>query len=109
TRREPTTVEISVTDGGQGIAVDFLPFVFESFRQAEAATTRRQGGLGLGLSIVKHLVEAHGGSVKAESAGEGLGATFVVRLPIVAGCATPAAAAALPLAARAAASPDLPL
>src|SRR5580765_7090405 len=76
-RREPTTVEISVTDGGQGITHDFLPFVFESFRQAEAATTRRQGGLGLGLSIVRHLVEAHGGSVKAESAGEGMGATFV--------------------------------
>jgi signal transduction histidine kinase/ActR/RegA family two-component response regulator len=103
-RREPTTVELSVTDGGQGISPDFLPFVFESFRQAEAATTRRQGGLGLGLSIVKHLVEAHGGSVKAESAGEGLGATFVVRLPIVAVCATPAEAAAATLAARAAES-----
>jgi signal transduction histidine kinase/ActR/RegA family two-component response regulator len=99
-RREPTTVEISVTDGGQGITNDFLPFVFESFRQAEAATTRRQGGLGLGLSIVRHLVEAHGGSVKAESAGEGLGATFVVRLPIVAMCATPAEAAAATQAAR---------
>ena len=93
-RREPTTVEISVTDGGQGITHDFLPFVFESFRQAEATTTRRQGGLGLGLSIVRHLVEAHGGSVKAESAGEGMGATFVVRLPIVAMCATPADTAA---------------
>ena len=78
-----------MTDGGQGIAHDFLPFVFESFRQADGSTTRRQGGLGLGLSIVKHLVEAHGGSVKAESAGEGRGATFVVRLPIVAMCATP--------------------
>jgi signal transduction histidine kinase/ActR/RegA family two-component response regulator len=108
-RREPTTVEISVTDGGQGISPDFLPFVFESFRQAEAATTRRQGGLGLGLSIVKHLVEAHGGSVKAESAGEGLGATFVVRLPIVAVCATPAEAAAATLSTRAIESPDGPV
>ena len=107
-RREPTTVEISVTDGGQGITHDFLPFVFESFRQAEAATTRRQGGLGLGLSIVRHLVEAHGGSVKAESAGEGLGATFVVRLPIVAMCATPAEAAKATLAARTEA-PDEPI
>jgi CheY-like chemotaxis protein len=108
-RREPMTVEISVTDGGQGIAVDFLPFVFESFRQAEAATTRRQGGLGLGLSIVKHLVEAHGGSVKAESAGEGQGATFVVRLPIVAMCATPAEAAAATVSARPIESPDEPI
>jgi signal transduction histidine kinase/ActR/RegA family two-component response regulator len=106
-RREPTTVEISVTDGGQGISQDFLPHVFESFRQAEGATTRRQGGLGLGLSIVKHLVEAHGGSVKAESAGEGLGAAFVVRLPIVAMCATPAEAAAAVQAARVD-SPDEP-
>src|SRR5262245_2454260 len=64
-RREPTTVEISVTDGGQGIAGDFLPFVFESFRQADAATTRRQGGLGLGLSIVKHLVGAPGSRLRA--------------------------------------------
>jgi CheY-like chemotaxis protein len=105
-RREPTTVEISVTDGGQGITHDFLPFVFESFRQAEAATTRRQGGLGLGLSIVRHLVEAHGGSVKAESAGEGLGATFVVRLPIVAMCATPAEAASAAQTARVEAPDD---
>jgi signal transduction histidine kinase/CheY-like chemotaxis protein len=108
-RREPTTVEMSVTDGGQGITNDFLPFVFESFRQAEAATTRRQGGLGLGLSIVRHLVEAHGGSVKAESPGEGLGATFVVRLPIVAMCATPAEAAAATLAARVELPPDGPI
>jgi CheY-like chemotaxis protein len=93
-RRAPTTVEIAVTDGGQGIARDFLPHVFESFRQAEGATTRRQGGLGLGLSIVKHIVEAHGGSVKADSAGEGYGATFTVRLPVVAMCATPSEIAA---------------
>jgi len=93
-RRAPTTVEIVVKDGGRGIAREFLPFVFEPFRQAEGATTRRLGGLGLGLSIVKHLAEAHGGSVRAESAGEGLGATFVVRLPAVAMSATPSQAAA---------------
>ena len=99
-RRAPRTVEIIVKDGGQGIAREFLPFVFESFRQAEGATTRRQGGLGLGLSIVKHLAEAHGGSVRAESAGEGLGATFVMRLPVIAMCATPSQVAAASLATR---------
>jgi signal transduction histidine kinase/ActR/RegA family two-component response regulator len=108
-RRAPTTVEIVVTDDGQGIARDFLPFVFESFRQAEGATTRRQGGLGLGLSIVKHLVEAHGGSVRADSAGEGQGATFVVRLPVVAMCATPSQAEAAGRAVRAAEPQDQPM
>jgi signal transduction histidine kinase/CheY-like chemotaxis protein len=108
-RRAPTTVEIVVKDGGQGIARDFLPFVFESFRQADGATTRRQGGLGLGLSIVKHLAEAHGGSVRAESAGEGLGATFTVRLPVVAMGATPAQVAASRLATRSVAPPEQPL
>jgi signal transduction histidine kinase/CheY-like chemotaxis protein len=108
-RRAPTIVEIVVTDGGQGIARNFLPFVFESFRQAEGATTRRHGGLGLGLSIVKHLAEAHGGSVKAESAGEGLGSTFMVRLPAVAVCASPSQVAAAALATRAVHAPEPPL
>jgi signal transduction histidine kinase/CheY-like chemotaxis protein len=108
-RRAPTTVEISVKDGGQGIASDFLPFVFESFRQADGTTTRRHGGLGLGLSIVKHLTEAHGGSVRADSEGEGLGATFVVRLPAVAMCAMPSQAVAASLASRSVEPLDRPL
>jgi CheY-like chemotaxis protein len=76
------SVEISVTDSGQGIDAKFLPFVFDRFRQADASTTRRHGGLGLGLSIVKSLVEMHQGSVEALSDGEGLGATFIVTLPL---------------------------
>jgi PAS domain S-box-containing protein len=75
-------VEVSVEDSGMGIKPEFLAFVFDRFRQADASTTRRHGGLGLGLSIVKHLIELHGGSVRAKSAGEGQGATFVVALPI---------------------------
>ncbi len=75
-------VEVSVEDTGIGIKPEFLAFVFDRFRQADASTTRRHGGLGLGLSIVKHLVELHGGSVRVKSAGEGQGTTFVVALPI---------------------------
>jgi PAS domain S-box-containing protein len=74
--------EIHVSDTGQGIKPEFLPHVFDRFRQADASTTRRHGGLGLGLSIVKHLVELHGGSVRASSPGEGQGATFSVTLPL---------------------------
>ena len=76
-------VEIVVSDTGVGIAPDFLPYVFERFRQAEAGTTRKTGGLGLGLAIVRHIVEMHGGTVDAFSAGEGQGATFRVRLPLM--------------------------
>jgi PAS domain S-box-containing protein len=72
---------LSVSDTGAGIAPEFLPYVFERFRQADASTTRQFGGLGLGLSIVKRLVELHHGSVRAESAGIGQGARFVVELP----------------------------
>jgi CheY-like chemotaxis protein len=73
-----------VADSGEGIKPDFLPHVFERFRQADASTTRRHGGLGLGLSIVKHLVELHGGKVRAASAGTGKGATFFIELPVTA-------------------------
>lgn len=77
-------VEIVVSDSGQGISPDILPFVFDRFRQADSSTTRTHGGLGLGLAIVRHLVELHGGLVEVESAGAGLGATFTVKLPLVA-------------------------
>src|SRR5580700_6635031 len=77
-------VEVSVTDTGEGIAADFLPYVFERFQQGDASTTRRHGGLGLGLAIVKELVELHGGNVGVKSDGIDKGATFTVQLPIVA-------------------------
>ncbi len=75
-------VEIAVSDTGAGIAPDFLPHVFDRFRQADQRTTRQHGGMGLGLAIVRHLVELHGGTVRAESAGEGQGSTFTVLLPV---------------------------
>ncbi|HEX8322410.1 MAG TPA: PAS domain-containing protein [Tepidisphaeraceae bacterium] len=76
-------LEISVSDTGEGIPPAFLPHVFDRFRQADATTTRRHGGLGLGLSIVKQLVELHGGTIRAASPGVGQGTTFTVRLPLV--------------------------
>ncbi|MGI8884266.1 MAG: ATP-binding protein, partial [Pyrinomonadaceae bacterium] len=75
-------IEITVSDTGQGISTEFLPFVFERFRQSDSTASRRHGGLGLGLSIVRQLVEMHGGTVSVASPGEGEGATFVVTLPI---------------------------
>jgi PAS domain S-box-containing protein len=78
-----TQAQIQVTDTGQGISHDFLPYVFDKFRQADSKTTRKFGGLGMGLAIVKHLVELHGGQVWAESLGEGQGSTFTVRLPLM--------------------------
>lgn len=74
--------QIQIQDTGQGIDPQFLPYVFEYFRQADGSTTRKFGGLGLGLAIVRHLTELHGGNVRAESDGEGLGATFIVKLPL---------------------------
>ncbi|WP_138506502.1 ATP-binding protein [Nostoc sp. PA-18-2419] len=75
--------EIFVSDTGKGIGSEFLPYVFEYFRQADSTTTRKFGGLGLGLAIVRHLVELHGGTIWAESLGEGQGASFTLRLPII--------------------------
>ena len=81
-RRAGPHVEIEVSDTGDGIPGDFLPHVFERFRQADTGSRRRYGGLGLGLAIVRHLVELHGGTVSVESAGEGRGSTFRVLLPV---------------------------
>jgi PAS domain S-box-containing protein len=75
-------IEIAVSDTGVGIPPEFLPHVFDRFRQADQRTTRQHGGMGLGLAIVRHLVELHGGTVRAESAGEGRGSTFTVLLPV---------------------------
>ncbi len=80
--RVNSQVEVSVGDNGQGIVPEYLPRVFDRFSQADTSTTRRHGGLGLGLAVVKHLVELHGGQIFADSAGEGKGATFTVHLPI---------------------------
>jgi signal transduction histidine kinase len=73
---------ITLSDTGRGISAEFLPYVFERFRQADGSTTRAQGGLGLGLAIVRHLVEMHGGTVQAESSGEGQGSRFTVNIPL---------------------------
>lgn len=75
-------IQIQVSDNGKGINPDFLPHIFEYFRQADSSTTRQFGGLGLGLAIARQIVELHGGTIQAESPGEGLGATFTVRLPV---------------------------
>ncbi|HWL92512.1 MAG TPA: ATP-binding protein [Phycisphaerae bacterium] len=83
-QRVDSQVELSISDSGQGIKPEFLPYIFDRFRQCDSSSTRRQGGLGLGLSIVKHLIELHGGTIHAKSEGEGKGATFVVTLPVVA-------------------------
>ena len=78
----PNYVQITVSDTGKGISAEFLPYVFDRFRQADGSITRADSGLGLGLAIVRHLVELHGGTVRAESPGEGFGAIFTVMLPL---------------------------
>ena len=81
--QEQSQLVLVVHDNGQGIDSEFLPYVFDRFRQADASSIRKHGGLGLGLSIVRHLVELHGGIITVESAGQNQGATFTVRLPIL--------------------------
>jgi signal transduction histidine kinase/ActR/RegA family two-component response regulator len=90
--RAGSQARIEVKDTGMGIRPDFLPYIFEYFRQADATSTRENRGLGLGLAIVRHLVQLHGGTVEAESAGEGQGASFTITLPLIEG----AVAALLP-------------
>ncbi|HKN87136.1 MAG TPA: response regulator [Nitrospiraceae bacterium] len=82
-KRQHPHVYIGVSDTGQGISPEFLPYMFDLFRQGDSSITRSHGGLGLGLAIVRHLVEMHGGNVNAHSEGEGKGATFVVTLPMI--------------------------
>jgi signal transduction histidine kinase/ActR/RegA family two-component response regulator len=81
-RTDGDEVELEVTDSGKGIPPEFLPYVFDRFRQADSSSTRTHGGLGIGLALVRHLVELHGGSVAARSGGAGAGSTFAIRLPV---------------------------
>jgi len=78
-------VELEVKDTGQGISEEFLPYIFDRFRQADGTTTRKHGGLGLGLAIVRHLLELHGGTIRAQSDGAGQGSTFTLSLPLASG------------------------
>jgi CheY-like chemotaxis protein len=100
--RQGSALRLVVSDTGAGIAPEHLPFVFERFRQVDSSTTRKYGGLGLGLAIVRHLVELHGGTVFAESAGPGRGATFTVDLPVRALDSQPPETAAFGVVERAA-------
>jgi PAS domain S-box-containing protein len=99
-KRVGIEVEVSVVDSGEGIASEFLPYIFDRFQQGDASTTRRHGGLGLGLAIVKELVELHGGTVRVESEGLGKGATFTVRLPRSAAYSEPDKESHVPAALR---------
>jgi signal transduction histidine kinase len=92
-QRNDSMAEITVTDTGTGISSDFLPFVFDCFKQADGSITRKHAGLGLGLAIARHLTELHGGTIEAASEGEGLGAAFKVRLPLRTSSTTDAALA----------------
>ena len=105
--RVDSHVEIVVSDTGEGIAPEVLPLLFERFHQADGTSTRRHGGLGLGLALVRHLVELHGGSVEAASPGPGQGATFTVKLPLMVHVAPPPARGTHPTAAPQAAEPSV--
>jgi signal transduction histidine kinase/DNA-binding response OmpR family regulator len=96
--RHDPRIELRVQDDGPGISPDFLPYVFDRFRQADSSSTRSHGGLGIGLTVVRHVVELHGGEVRAESPGEGRGAIFIVRLPRDPAASAASAAAAAPQA-----------
>jgi CheY-like chemotaxis protein len=87
--RVDSMAQLSVTDTGEGISAEFLPFVFDRFKQADGSTTRMHGGLGLGLAIARHLMEMHGGTIQADSPGAGMGATFTIRLPLLTRITTP--------------------
>jgi signal transduction histidine kinase/ActR/RegA family two-component response regulator len=108
-QRVNSHVEIVASDSGSGIAADLLPHVFERFRQADSTSARHQGGLGIGLALVKHLVEQHGGTVSAASPGPGLGATFTVKLPMLLHPYLSPPDAVHPTAWRNAAAPSRPL
>jgi PAS domain S-box-containing protein len=107
--RRGEDLRLEVTDTGEGIEPEFLPYVFERFRQADGSTTRVHGGLGLGLAIVRHLVELHGGTAAADSPGLGLGSRFVVTLPAATAAVAPEPAAARPVPATVEPSPRAPL
>lgn len=94
---EGAHAEITVSDTGKGIEPEFLPFVFDRFRQADMGYTRKHGGLGLGLAIARHLMELHGGTIEAASAGEEKGATFTVKLPLMSVCPEPSLGEQVPL------------
>ena len=106
--RRDDDVLLSVQDSGIGIAPDFLPYVFDRFSQADGSATRRHGGLGLGMAIVRHLAELHGGTVRADSAGENQGATFTMTLPLRANVAVADELPAGPAASEPAACDELP-
>ncbi len=81
-KEKDNMIELTIKDNGQGIKLDFLPHIFERFSQGDSSSTRRHGGLGLGLATARYIVKLHGGSIQATSEGEGTGAIFTVKLPL---------------------------